>query len=212
MLITFSGLDGAGKSTLIEWLRNELERQHRPVVVLHLNDHVGVYAWARALRDRLFGGPPADALPRMEPLPTRAGRVRDAILWSRTLRGVLYPIDLVVFLLVRFYLERVQRRVLIMDRYFYDRLVDVAGHGGRGWAWLRMLARLTPTPDLPILLDITPEEAFARKGEYTVAYLRRRQAAYNRVFPWVPAALTLPASAPDLARDAVARAVRERLS
>ena len=210
MLITFSGLDGAGKSTLIEWLRVELERQHRPVAVLHLNDHIGVYAWARALRDRLVGGPPATALPRMEPLPTRAGRLRDAILWSRTLRGFLYPIDVVVFQAVRFYLERIRCRILIMDRYFYDRLVDVAGR--RGWGWLRMLARLTPTPDLPILLEITPEEAFARKGEYTVDYLRRRQAAYARVFPWVPAALTLPATAPDLAREAVARAVRDRLS
>jgi thymidylate kinase len=210
MLITFSGLDGAGKTTLIEWLRTELERQRRPVSVLHLNDDVGVYAWARAVRDRLFGGPPVPTVqPRMEPLPTRIGRLRDGILWSKTLRALLYPVDVISFLVLRLYVETLRGRILIMDRYFYDRLVDVAGP--RGWAWLRLLARVTPTPDLPVLLDITPELAFARKGEYTVAYLRERDTAYRRVFPWVPASLKLPATNPEAARQVLARAVRERL-
>lgn len=209
MLITFSGLDGAGKSTLIEWLRSDLERQRHPVAVLHLNDDVGVYSWLRAIRDRVAGGPPPNALPRMTPLPTRLGRLRDAILWSRLLRIVLYPVDLLAFAVMRFYQERVRRRVLIMDRYFYDRLVDVTGR--RGEPWLRVLASLTPTPDLPVLLEISPEEAYARKGEYTVEYLRRRREAYARVFPWVPASLTLSACELPAARLAIAAAVRERL-
>src|SRR5256886_9517851 len=33
MVISFSGLDGAGKSTLVAWLRAELERRHRGVTV-----------------------------------------------------------------------------------------------------------------------------------------------------------------------------------
>ena len=41
MVISFSGLDGAGKSTLVAWLRAELERRHRGVTVLHLADGVG---------------------------------------------------------------------------------------------------------------------------------------------------------------------------
>ena len=60
MLITFSGLDGAGKSTLIAWLKESLERGNRRVAVFHMNDHVGAYAYLRAVRDRLFGGPPED--------------------------------------------------------------------------------------------------------------------------------------------------------
>lgn len=215
MLITFSGLDGAGKTTLIAWLRNELEGQRRRVAVLHLNDDVGVYAALRALRDRLRGGPPAppDAPPRMTPLPTRLGRLRDAVLWSKSLRRVLYPLDVAWFLLVRFWVEVVQRRVLIMDRYFYDRLVDVAETGGaqRGWRWLRALARVTPTPDLPVLLDLTPEEAFARKGEYTVPYLRRRWTAYRRVFPWVPTAVTVPTDEDNATRHVLAHALTRRL-
>ena len=58
MLITFSGLDGAGKSTLVRWLQQTLEREHRRVVVFHMNDHVGVYAYLRRLRNQLGGAPP----------------------------------------------------------------------------------------------------------------------------------------------------------
>ena len=59
MLITFSGLDGAGKSTLVRWLQQTLERQNRRVVVFHMNDHVGVYAYLRRLRNQLGGAPPS---------------------------------------------------------------------------------------------------------------------------------------------------------
>src|SRR2546426_10172932 len=54
---SFSGLDGAGKSPLVAWLRAELERRHRGVTVLHLADGVGA-SLLRAARDgvqRLVG-------------------------------------------------------------------------------------------------------------------------------------------------------------
>jgi thymidylate kinase len=181
VLITLSGLDGAGKSTVAEWLRAELERGRRPAMVLHMNDHVGVYAWLKAVRDRVRGRSSRDDPPRMDPSPTVLGRLRDALVWSRNLRRLLFPLDVLIFVVYRAVVEKAAGRVLIMDRYFYDRLVDVAD--GRAGAWMRLLARLTPVPDLPVLLTIPPEEAFARKGEYTVDYLRRRDAAYRQVFP-----------------------------
>src|SRR5207247_9213784 len=62
MLITLSGLDGAGKATLIASLRTALEERQRPVAVLHLDDELGVYAYARMVRDGLKGpGKPAVA-------------------------------------------------------------------------------------------------------------------------------------------------------
>jgi thymidylate kinase len=211
MLITFSGLDGAGKTTLITWLRQELEHSGRRVTVLHLNDHVGVYAWVRALRDRLTGKrrDAVEGPPRMDPLPTRLGRLRDAVVWSKTLRRILYPVDLLAFCVIRIYVEVVRRRILIMDRYFYDRLVDIADK--RGGTWLRIFARFTPSPNLAALLEITPEQAFARKGEYTVPYLKRRAAAYDRVFRLVPGALRLGGQDTNSTRQTLADAIHDRL-
>lgn len=105
------------------------------------------------------------------------------------MRRLLYPFDLMIFLCYRAYLERAQGRVLIMDRYFYDTLVDVTT--ARRGPWTRMLEQLTPRPTVPVFLDITPEESYGRKREFSVEYLRRRSEAYRRVFARVPGAVRL---------------------
>jgi thymidylate kinase len=213
MLITFSGLDGAGKSTLIAWLQRELERRARRVAVFHMNDHVGVYASLRAIRDRVR---PHRAPPRPEgpaattPVTRGLVAVRNALIWSKSLRRLLYPIDLVVFWVYRLYIEKLRGRVLIMDRYFYDSLVDVSN--GSGTRWVRFLARITPTPDLAVFLDITPEESFARKGEYSVEYLRARWRHYRTVAPWVRSALVVDNRDLATTQRQLTRALEERLT
>ena len=225
MLITFSGLDGAGKSTLIAWLAEALSAQYqKPVVVFHMNDHVGIYAYIRKIRNLLLGERAPEPHPlvveeqRTERKPrTARATMRDAlrymryrIIWNSTLRRLIYPIDLLVFFCYRTYNERIRGRVLIMDRYFYDTLVDVSTNRRRPWV-ARMLERITPTPTLPVYLDITPEESFARKGEYSVQYLRRRQAAYQRVVSWVPSYVIIPTSDLEASKTALREAVLERL-
>ncbi len=203
MLITFSGLDGAGKSTLIESLKSSLEQQDRRVVVFHMNKDFGVYAYLRFFRDLTSGrSPSADEKHKTQvwaaarsyegkgKLKALALRARRAVLWGRSLRRGVYIIDLLIFLFYRLYVEKLHRQVLIMDRYFYDRLVDV--DDGRRTHTLRLLEKLTPTPTVPIFLDISPEESYARKGEYSVEYLMRRAVSYRRVFLWVRRHVVLP--------------------
>ncbi|HXL35502.1 MAG TPA: hypothetical protein VN953_11300 [Gemmatimonadales bacterium] len=213
MLITFSGLDGAGKSTLIERLKATLEQQHRRVAVFHINDHVGLYAYLRALRDRIRGAPaPSNGSPPTRSSGLRAAyrRVRNAVLWNKPLRRLIYPVDLLVFLVYRVYVEKLRKQVLVMDRYFYDTLVDVAYD--RAWGWLHVLQRITPTPDLAVFLDITPEESFARKGEYSVPYLQRRATAYRQVFTRVPGVVALQNVDFDATARTLERLALERLN
>lgn len=221
MLITFSGLDGAGKSTLIEFLSTTLQQAHRRVVVLHLNDEVGVYAVLRLLRDRLLGRSQQELAPgvadprsqkirrpRERGLRGRLSSWRTAILWNKPLRRLLYPIDLVIFTCYRAYLERFRGRVLIMDRYFYDTLVDVTN--GYDRLWTRLLERLTPSPTVPVFLDISPEESFRRKGEFSVEYLRRRYEAYHHVFQRVPRAVRIVNDDLDATKATLLRVVNDR--
>jgi thymidylate kinase len=227
VLITFSGLDGAGKSTLIARLERDLAEARHGSVVLHMNDHVGVHAYLRMLRNWVGAKSPNPAPSEWQAARARAAReaaapvgwrrrlkgrlvrLRNAVVWSKGLRRALYPLDLVVFLAYRLYVERVRRRVLIMDRYFYDTLVDV-GDGGRG-AWLGLLERLTPTPDVAVYLDVDPETAFARKGEYTVEYLRRRHERYRAVLPRVRSCVALPVGELAATHAALRAAVMARL-
>jgi thymidylate kinase len=222
VLITFSGLDGAGKSTLIEWLSARLEAQRRPVVVFHMNEHVGLYAYLRVIRDRLVvrGPRAAGADGTQSPSPDRSPdrhrgrvkpalrRVRNAVVWNKPLRRWIYLMDLCVFLGYRAVIEKARGRVLIMDRYFYDTLVDVSDGGS--WFWVRLLERLTPTPTVPVFLDIGPEESFTRKGEYSVEYLRRRYLAYKKVFELVPSATQLINTDLEATQAALWRTLAER--
>src|SRR2546421_8333289 len=121
MLITFSGLDGAGKSTLVRGLQQTLEREHRRVVVFHMNDHVGVYAYLRRLRNQLGGAPPpprsggADGGRKATPLR----RGRDGLLWGKLLRRGIYPLDLMLFLVFRLYTQSICPPRVFMDRIFF---------------------------------------------------------------------------------------------
>lgn len=220
MLITFSGLDGAGKSTLIDWLRAKLEARGHPVVVFHMNDHIGLYAYLRKARNAVLHAPaPAHSA---EPTGAAAGggglggrlkpvlhRLRYAVVWNKPLRRWIYLLDLVVFQCYRLVVEHLRGRVLIMDRYFYDTLVDVSD--GRRWFWVRLLERMTPTPAVPVFLDIGPEESYRRKGEYSVEYLRRRYLAYRQVFAWIPVAVHVVNDDLDATRVALWRSVAERV-
>jgi thymidylate kinase len=191
MLITFSGLDGAGKSTLIGLLKSRLERRELRVCVSHMYRDVGLFAAAAALlgglarrrasAGRSDGAESAGRDSRRRGARASVASVARAVAWNRTVRTLVYPLDLLIFALYRLYVERLRRRVLIMDRYFYDTLVDVSA--GRGGPSARLLLRLTPTPPVPVLLDISPAAAFARKGERTITNLELRREAYRRVFP-----------------------------
>lgn len=225
MLITFSGLDGAGKSTLIDWLRASLESENRSVTVFHMNDHVGLHAYLRQLRNLVLGKEgkrqplASNGWEDMSSRPLTAGpitfkrvvrRVRYRLVWNKTLRRLIYPIDLLVFMAYRLYVERVRNRVLIMDRYFYDTLVDVSTERTRLWTGL--LERMTPRPTVPVLLDITPEESYARKAEYSVEYLERRWMGYKRVFRRVPAPVVLPNYDFNESKATLRKVVLEQLS
>src|SRR5437899_11805972 len=208
MLITLSGLDGAGKSTLIQGVLAALEERGVPVAVLHLDHDVGVYAAFRKVRDGGVGptvSQPGDANPSL------ALRMRNAVVWSKVLRRLIYPIDVLVLLCYRAYIEGIQRRILVMDRYHYDTLVDLWSESIWGRLWTRVLKVFTPTPALPILVETSPEVAFARKQEYSVPYLRDRWNAYTRVFGRVANAVKLRNDDPGTARDDLRRIAMERV-
>ncbi|MEO6360339.1 MAG: hypothetical protein ABIO43_07190 [Sphingomicrobium sp.] len=223
MLVTLSGLDGAGKSTLAEALKANLEKNGAPAVIFHMNKQVGLYAYVRNLRDAFLRticsrrpGSRA-AHDTGEGFSAKSGRakamfleIRRRIIWNKELRRWVDLGDLATFLVYRVYVEKVRGQVLIMDRYFYDRITDIAD--GRHWRYLRWFSRITPVPDVPVFVEVSPEEAFARKGEYSVDSMTRRRAIYREVFSWVPGAIILCNDDHHRASDELQRVVAKRRS
>jgi thymidylate kinase len=196
MLVTLSGLDGAGKTALIHRLAPALKQQGHSVVLLTMYDHVGVYATVRALLRRFKTAFHDEALP-----PTSTGQLADdasgngkgwslkRLSRSTIVKRAILPFDIVVFSFMRLYLERFKGKIIILDRYFYDSIADVTAKAP--WATVRALLALVPAASLPVFVDVSPQEAYDRKGEYPVAYMERRRKQYQRIFGHVANSLTL---------------------
>jgi len=232
MLISFSGLDGAGKSTLITELKRALEKQDYNVTVLTMYDDVAFYSLLRSLRDRVRGAgaasrgganggtqaqerarigyagdPRTDVSDKTRPLTRLVYRVARSL----TIRKAVLMLDLASLLARRVWVEAFGGRVLIIDRYLYDSLVDVADLRGRGWLFIRFFVRLVPTPDAPVFVDVPAEQAFARKAEYPLDYMRWRQGAYRQLFVWVRRPIMIENGDLDAAVATLKTAVAERL-
>jgi thymidylate kinase len=63
-----------------------------------------------------------------------------------------------------------------------DAIVDPRRYRYGGPAWLlRAASRISPQPDLVILLDVPPDDLLARKAEMTRAEAERQGESYNRL-------------------------------
>lgn len=234
MLITFSGLDGSGKSTLIEALRSELAARSFRVRVLTMYDDVSFYCYIRKLRGLFQRGSrsrskevkTSDAAPAQEPRFSSdlhdpkidvsdksdpLTRMVFRVIRSQIVRKLFLFLDLASLLAHRLVVEKLGGRVLIMDRYLYDSLADVSDLKGKKWLFVKFFLLLVPKPDAPIFVDVPAETAYARKKEYPIPYMNWRRATYRRIFGWIPNSLVLSNNDLDLTVRRMKEAVAGRI-
>lgn len=160
-LIVFSGLDGAGKSTQIQLLMEELkQRGEKPV-----------YLWTRGGYTPLFSVCKAFlryALKRKLPPPGRTEKRERAFkkVWVRNVWLTLSVLDLILVYGVYIRVSRILGRIVIADRYLWDTWIDfVLGFPGAYvdlWVIWKILKRVSPKPDLSFMFLIPVEEALIR--------------------------------------------------
>lgn len=199
-LITFSGLDGAGKTTQISLFLEHLERESTSFSKLEMYDDISV---AALVRRKLASKPPtaaagsASAQPAADtsngprdPEPLRLDKNRSD-LPTVVARQFVYLLDLQRFLIVRRRHATEPDGVLVMDRYFFDSLANLLTASDLAAPYVSLFLKLAPTPRLAVLLDVAPETAFRRKREYPLEYLRQRRSAYHKIFARVETAFVL---------------------
>ena len=101
----------------------------------------------------------------------------------------MLPLDIIAFGCRSLYERRLCGRVLVMDRYFYDSLADLATDGRLAWLYIALVLWLLPRPRVPIFVEVDAETAYARKREYALDYMRWRRSVYRRIFAAVPDAV-----------------------
>ncbi|HXG41157.1 MAG TPA: nucleotidyltransferase family protein [Dehalococcoidia bacterium] len=159
LLVSLSGLDGAGKSTVAKALHSALRISGVRARVVWTRcgcspAYRALSGVARRLLDDDGGGEghPPSTVP---PLPA---------LWAAA-----NALDVLVSLAWHAWLPRLLGKVVVCDRYTYDAAAEILSRLGGGGPLatlaLRLLLALAPRPDHAFLLDVPPEVASARGDE-----------------------------------------------
>jgi hypothetical protein len=184
-VISFSGLDGAGKTTVIDALKEKFENEGKTVKIFTMYDDLSFYAFLRLFRDGIRGlfGREVELSKRMEINPNFEPHSKSLvykIIRSRALKSMILIIDtliIYIFLLVK----TGRSDIVLLDRTSYDYIVDVLP---KQYKKVHILIALffSFKPSLSVFVDTPAQVSFDRKGELTVEYLEWRGVVYTQIF------------------------------
>jgi thymidylate kinase len=200
--VSFSGIDGAGKSTQIDNLHNWLTEAGLRVRIMAFWDDVAVLGRIREFSSHaLFNSEKGIGAPD-KPVNRRDKNVRS---WYMT------PVRFFLCFLDAMHLRRIVRRVLasndfdvvIFDRYLYDQLATLWLHGRLSQFYIRLLLRIVPHPHVAYVLDANPAQARERKPEYPLEFLNSYRTAYLALSKLAQMNVIAPGSAPEVAQNVI---------
>jgi len=179
-LIAFSGIDGAGKSTQIAALRHYLSARGWTVSQVAFWEDAALLPSFRA-------GLSLRVLAKSSQSGTSLRNDKNVRIWYLTLiRSVFYVLDALRLRAVVARLKRSGADFIILDRWSYDQLVHIDSRNWLAHAYIRAVFALAPSPEIPLVLDATPEEAFQRKPEYPLPFLREYRQGFLALKTFVP--------------------------
>jgi thymidylate kinase len=179
MLISFSGMDGAGKSTQISNLVSLAEDLGLKVSQLAFWDDVVVMKpYREGFVQKVLKSEKGIGSPE-KPVARRDKNVRG---WHLNMaRHFLYSLDAVHLYGVAAKAQASGADLVIMDRYIYDELANLPLENPVTRTYIRTVMRIVPSPDISFVLDADPIAARARKPEYPVEFLHQCRASYLKL-------------------------------
>ena len=174
VIVSFSGIDGSGKSTQIESLCKRLEETGLQVRLITFWDEVATLKKIReGAGNKVFRGD--EGVGTVEkPINRRDKNIRTPLM--TVVRLLLYLLDAVSLRKVTKAALKSQADVVIFDRYLYDEFANLNLQNRAFRRYARWTMKLVPKSNVSFVLDGDPIEARARKPEYPLDFLQ-----FNRV-------------------------------
>jgi len=162
MIISFSGLDCAGKSTQIDLLKSHIiEKGYKPKVVWSRGGYTPGISFLKSLVRKDNRKPEERTAEERKAMVERKPRGGKLLLW-------LSIIDLILYWGIIFRGKSNGKKALICDRYFWDTYIDFKLRYPRsnfedGLLW-KLLIKMYLRPDCDFCLTVTPEESMRRSS------------------------------------------------
>jgi thymidylate kinase len=201
ILVSFSGLDGSGKSTQIENLTNHLHSLGLKTLRMAFWDDVVVGTkYREGFVHNVLGSEKGVGEPG-KPVNRRDKNVRK---WYLSLaRHGLYLLDALHLCEVVARARRLRPDVVIMDRYIYDQLANLPLENPVSRVFAKAIHAFVPRPEVAYLLDADVEAARVRKPEYPVDFMHKSRTAYMRLADLLKTMTVIPPLGLEEARAAV---------
>ena len=210
LLISFSGVDGSGKSTQIENLRSALHAAGLKTRSLAFWDDVVVgVQYREGFVHKVYKSERGIGAPG-KPVNRRDKNMRG---WHLTIaRHFLYLLDAANLCRVIARAKKSGTDVVILDRYIYDELSNLNLTNPFSRAFIKFVHGFVPRPDVAYLLDADPEAAYARKPEYPVEFMTKCRRAYFDLAGILRTMAVIPALSLPQAKAAVLKAAESKLA
>lgn len=164
--------DGGGKSSVFEKLEDSCWGSFHGITKMYFRPH-------------LLNNP--GMLNPMNPVPESVNNpdphgVKPNGLFKSLIRYFYYNIDYILgdFMLVK--KKRIQKQLVIFDRYYYDYFVDVRRYQYSFPTWFpKAFVWSIPCPDVIFILEGTPEILYNRKKELPLEEIRRQVKEYHKM-------------------------------
>ena len=175
-VVSFSGIDGAGKSTQIDALQSYLRELGLRATLYTFWDNVVVFPSLREhMSFRAFKGDKGIGSPD-KPIVRRDKNVTS---WYLTaMRLFLYLLDAYSLRVAVSGSYDAEVDVIIFDRYIYDELANLPLNNRLIRLYVHLLLGLIPKPDIAFIVDADPEAAHIRKPEYPLEFVRKNRDSY----------------------------------
>lgn len=175
-LVSFSGIDGAGKSTQIKALQHYLQQLGLRSNLYTFWDDIVVFAGLREqMSFKAFKGDKGIGRPD-KPINRRDKNVTSWYVIA--IRLFLYLLDAYSLRMAVRGSCNVGGEFIIFDRYIYDELANLPLNSRVIRLYVRLLLHLVPKPDIAFIVDADPETAHIRKPEYPLEFVRKNRDSY----------------------------------